>query len=97
MLLTKKIRFCDNNMNYMDVICVKNAVSNCCNRWQVNKGKHTRPKSPNVKGLQFIMGRNFVENIMTIRQEVPQLLWPTNVHYHVRKIEPPDRIHSDSN
>ena len=91
--LEEKIRFCDNNMNYMDVICVKNAVSNCCSRWQVNQTKHTRPKSPNVEGLQFIMGRTSVENIMAIRQEVSQLSCQPNVHYHVRKIEPPDSIH----
>ena len=58
--LDEKIRFLDDNMNYMDAICVKNAVSNCCNRWQVNQRKHTRPKSPNVEGLYFIMGRSFV-------------------------------------
>jgi len=81
----------------MDVICVKNAVSNCCNKWQVNQRKHTRQKSPNVEGLQFIMRRTFVENIMAIRQEVPQLAWQLKGHYHVRRIESPDRIHSDRN
>jgi len=93
--LDEKIQFCDNNMNIVEVICVKNAVSNCCNRWQVKQRKHTRPESTNVEGLQFIMGRNSVENIIAIRQEVPQLSWQLKVHYLARKIEPPDHIHSD--
>jgi hypothetical protein len=34
---------------------------------------------------------------MALRQKVQQLSWKPKVHYHVRKIEPLDRIHSDMN
>ena len=81
----------------MQVVCEKNAFSNCCNRWQVNQRNTHAPKSSNVEGLQSIMRRIFVENIMALRQKVQQLSWKPKVHYHVRKIEPLDRIHSDMN
>jgi hypothetical protein len=63
-----------------------------------SKPKETyTPKVAECGGTKIYYGAEFVENIMAVRQEVPQLSWQQKVHYHVRKIEPPDRIHSDRN